>query len=86
MAEQNNEHEVRIRRIVAESLEMAPEELQEDARFIEAYGGDSMLAIEILAQIEREFGVEIPEENLPRMVNLRGVRSVLDDILAASVS
>jgi acyl carrier protein len=76
-----NDTETRLRTVVAKVLRVEPAELDETARFVEHYGLDSMASIEVLAQVEREFDLDIPEENLPRIVNLAGVRDVLAETL-----
>ncbi|WP_220449785.1 acyl carrier protein [Nonomuraea longispora] len=66
-----------IREIVAEVLELSPEEISESGDFIEEYGADSMSAIEILAGLDRHFDIEIPQEHLAQMRNLREVYAVV---------
>lgn len=72
----------RLRTVVGSVLDIPGTDLDDDLRFIENYGGDSMSAIEIMAQIEKEFSVEIAEETLPRMVTLTATRAVLLETLA----
>jgi acyl carrier protein len=67
----------RLRDIVVDVLELEPEELTETSLFIEDHGADSLLAIEILARIEQEFTVSIPQEKLGEMTNLAGVCTVV---------
>jgi acyl carrier protein len=62
-----------LREIVAEVLELEPDEITDGADFVEEYGADSLRAIEILARIEKRYRVEIPQSELPRMQNLRAV-------------
>lgn len=66
-----------IREIVTEVLEIEPEELGDTDLFIEDHGADSLRAIEILARLEKKYRVEIPQSELPKMVNLTAVYSVL---------
>jgi acyl carrier protein len=66
-----------IREIVTEVLEIEPEELGDTDSFIEDHGADSLRAIEILARLEKKYRVEIPQSELPKMVNLTAVYSVL---------
>jgi len=66
-----------IREIVTEVLEIEPEELGDTDLFIEDHGADSLRAIEILARLEKRYRVEIPQSELPKMVNLIAVYSVL---------
>ncbi|MEU4744022.1 acyl carrier protein [Actinosynnema sp. NPDC023658] len=66
-----------LREIVAEVLEIEPEEITETSDFAEEHEADSLRAIEILARIEKKYKVSIPQAELPNMVNLRAVYTVL---------
>ncbi|MER0247176.1 acyl carrier protein [Streptomyces sp. 796.1] len=66
-----------IREIVAEVLELEPEEITETSHFIEEHEADSLRAIEILARLEKKYKVEIPQSELPKMINLTEVYNVL---------
>jgi acyl carrier protein len=66
-----------LREIVAEVLEMEPSEVSDTADFVEEYSADSLRAIEILARIEKRFGIEIPQNALAEMRNLEGVRAIV---------
>jgi acyl carrier protein len=68
-----------IRTIVSEILEIDPDVMTETSRFKEDHDADSLRAIEILASLEREFKVEIPQQELARMVNLAGVYEVVNE-------
>ena len=60
-----------IRAIIAEVLEKDPSSITPDARFFEDLGVDSMMALEIMAAIEKKYKITIPEEKLPLMSNLK---------------
>ncbi|MDJ0346540.1 acyl carrier protein [Streptomyces sp. H10-C2] len=66
-----------IREIVAEVLELEPEEIADAGLFVEEYEADSLRAIEILARLEKKYKVEIPQSELPKMVNLTEVYNIL---------
>jgi len=66
-----------LREIVAEVLELEPEEVTDTGGFIEDYEADSLRAIEILARIEKKYKIEIPQSQLPRMRNLKAVYEVV---------
>ena len=66
-----------IKEIVCEILEIEPEEMTDVSLFKEDHDADSLRAIEILASLEKEFKVEIPQDMLPRMTNLTNVWSVV---------
>ncbi|HCT80088.1 acyl carrier protein [Catelliglobosispora koreensis] len=60
-----------LREIIAEVLEIEPEELTDSGDFAEEYQADSLRAIEILARIDKHFKVEIPQSELPELRNLK---------------
>lgn len=59
-----------IREIIAEILERGPSEITSDAKFVEDLGMDSMMALEILAAIEKRYRIKIPEQELPQITTL----------------
>jgi acyl carrier protein len=66
-----------LREMIAEVLEIEPEEITDTSLFVEDHEADSLRAIEILARIEKKYKVEIPQEKLADMVNLRAVCDTL---------
>ena len=66
-----------LREIVAEVLEIEPEELTETGDFIEDYQADSLRAIEILARLDKAYKVEIPQAELPELRTLKSVHDSL---------
>jgi acyl carrier protein len=73
----SQQHLEELREIVAEVLELEPEEVTEGADFVEEYEADSLRAIEILARIEKKYKVEIPQSELSEMRNLKAVYEVV---------
>lgn len=73
----------KIKDIVCAILEIEPDELTDTSLFKEEHDADSMAAIEILSQLERAFGVDIDQADLPRMVHLDGIVAVVADSVAA---
>ncbi len=65
--------EAELRSIVAEITEVEPEKISMEANFVEDLGMDSMMALEILASVEKKYKLKIPEENLMKMTNLKQV-------------
>jgi len=56
--------EKEIKKIVAEITEIEQEKITPEAKFIEDLGMDSMMALEILASLEKKYKIRIPEESL----------------------
>ncbi|MET0553040.1 MAG: acyl carrier protein [Vicinamibacteria bacterium] len=76
-------HDVQdVRSLVGEVLEIAPDQIEEDLDFVEAYGVDSLRVIELLAAVERKYRVVLPDEKVERLRTLRGVMDVVDEALA----
>ncbi len=74
--------EADIRALVAEILEEEPESIQASANFIKDLGMDSMMALEILAGIEKKYRIAIPEEMLPKFTDLNTTVSLVKDLLS----
>lgn len=66
-----------LRDLVADVLEIEPDELTEDGNFVDVYEVDSLLAIEMVAQIDSRYGTEISVQELARMTDLRSVQDVV---------
>ncbi|AQW46955.1 MULTISPECIES: acyl carrier protein [Streptomyces] len=77
MSEAREKHLDELREIVAEVLEVEPEEITETGSFVEEHEADSLRAIEILARIEKKYKIDIPQSELPRMENLKAVYDVV---------
>jgi acyl carrier protein len=73
-----------ITTIVAEIIEMEEDDLwnKREAHFVNELGVDSMLALEMLAVLEKKYKIAIPEENILDLTSLDStialVRSKLD--------
>jgi acyl carrier protein len=66
-----------LRAMVAEVLELEPDELSDSGDFMNDYEADSLRAIEILARIDKRYKVEIPQAELPELRNLKAVHDAL---------
>jgi acyl carrier protein len=67
----------KVRQIITEELELEPGELTESGHFIEDYDADSLSLITILARIEKELGLAVPQDEMPNMADLSGVYEVM---------
>ncbi len=56
-----------VRQIIAEQLMVDLEEVTDDASFVEDLGADSLDTVEMIMEIEDEFGIEIPDEDAEKM-------------------
>ncbi|WP_199434382.1 acyl carrier protein [Qaidamihabitans albus] len=72
-----------IKQLVCRVLEVEESQVGETDLFTDDLEADSMKLIELLAHLEIEFDVEIDEDEIERLVNLRGVYDVLSAALDA---
>lgn len=79
----DTDRQARIKEVVCDVLELEEDEVTGTSLFKEDHGADSLLAIEILAGLEKEFKVTIDQTELERMVNLDGVYAVIEESINA---
>jgi len=59
-----------VKNLIADIIEMDPTQIDPDAHLVEDLGMDSMMALEILAAIEKRYKLRIPEEELPKITTV----------------
>ena len=74
-----------IKNLVAEIIEKDPGEIKPDSRFVEDLGVDSMMALEILAGVEKKYKIAIPEEKLAEFKTLDSVVKIAKEHLNKNV-
>jgi len=60
----------KIKSIIAEQLGVKPEEVTDNAKFIDDLGADSLDTVELVMALEEEFGIEIPDEDAEKMTTV----------------
>jgi acyl carrier protein len=75
--ENNLKQELRI--IIAELIEM--DDFQDDEDFIVDLGLDSMMSIEIVAQIEQKYKIDISEEYMGEFQTLNDVERIVSHLI-----
>ena len=70
-----------LKKLIAEIVEIEPDKITPDANFVEDLGMDSMMALEILASVEKKYKLRIPEENLVKITNLNKIVELVDKLL-----
>jgi len=59
----NNGVEARVRKIIAEQFGVKPESLNRETSFMKDLMAESIDTVELIAALEEEFDVEIPDED-----------------------
>jgi acyl carrier protein len=57
----------KVTEIIVEQLGVKPEEVTEEASFVDDLGADSLDTVELVMAFEEEFGVEIPDEDAEKI-------------------
>ncbi|MED0659952.1 acyl carrier protein [Bacillus smithii] len=68
-----------LRNIVSEIIE--DNDFEDDAKFIEELGIDSMMIIEILVRLEKKFKVTIPESYIPQFTDVNAMYNVVQELM-----
>lgn len=55
---------------IGEDMDIDSDKITDDAKFIEDMGFDSMALLEVLATMEKKFGVSIPESEFPNITTI----------------
>ncbi len=74
--------EQEIRKIVAEIVELEESDVTSEAQFVRDLGMDSMMALEVLASIEKKYKIVIPEDALPKFTDLKTTVSIVQGIIS----
>jgi len=59
--------DTRVKEIIVEQLGVAPEEVTNEASFINDLGADSLDTVELVMALEEEFDMEIPDEEAEKL-------------------
>jgi acyl carrier protein len=67
-----------IKNKVSEITEISEDKLTDEAKFVEDLGVDSMMALEIVASVEKKYKVTIAEEDIPKIKSLKDIYKLLE--------
>lgn len=59
--------EQRVKEIIIEQLGVDPEQVTNEASFVDDLGADSLDTVELVMALEEEFGLEIPDEDAEKI-------------------
>jgi acyl carrier protein len=73
----------KVKKIVAEQLEVDPANVQLKSTFVEDLAADSLDIVELLMALEEEFGIEIPDEEAEKIDTVQAAVDFIDNSTAA---
>ena len=77
---QNLEKELRL--LVAEIVEVDEKEIVPESDFVEDLGMDSMMALEIMAAMEKKYKIQIPEDKLGKIRNFKDTLKLVKEYIS----
>ena len=73
----SQEIESKVIKIIAEKLGIDESEVKPEASFIDDLGADSLDIVELVMELEEEYGIEIPDEDAEK---IKTVQDAIDYI------
>jgi acyl carrier protein len=63
----------RVRKLLAESFQISPEEISQDLKFGDIPEWDSLGHMEVMMRLEEQFGMEVSTEGIAELVSVQAI-------------
>ena len=63
----------KVKTVIVEQLGIDEASVRMDSSFLDALGADSLDIVEFIMALEEEFGIEIPDEDVEKIVTVKDV-------------
>ena len=70
----------KIKKIIVDQLGVDPEKVTPDASFVDDLGADSLDLVELVMSLEEDYGIEIPDEDVEKIVTVNDIVEYLQKI------
>ncbi len=68
-----------IQAVIADQLNVDAAQVTLEAEFVKDLGADSLDVVELIMALEEKFGIEIPDEQAEKIVNVGDVVKYIED-------
>ncbi|TLG77062.1 acyl carrier protein [Culicoidibacter larvae] len=68
----------KVKAILVDQLGVDPEEVTMDSKIQDDLGADSLSVMQVVMDVEAEFGIEVPEEELLKIVTVGDIVNKID--------
>ncbi len=69
-----------VKEVVVEQLNVSPDEVKEDSKFVEDLGADSLDVVELVMALEEKFEIEIPDEDAEKITTVQDAIQFIENI------
>ncbi len=70
----------KIQQMLAEALNLPLDKVAPDAKIVDDLGADSLDVVELLSQLEDEYGITIPDEEVETLVTVADVAAEVEKL------
>ena len=74
----------KVKELIVKQLAVAPDQVTDDARFVEDLNADSLDIVELIMALEEEFGSEIPDEDAENLKTVGDAIKYIESKAAAA--
>ena len=71
--------EQKVKDIIVDQLNVTPDQVNTDAKFIDDLGADSLDTVELVMAFEEEFDVEVPDEEAEKLQSVADVVAYIEN-------
>jgi len=68
-----------VKEVVVEQLNVSPDEIKEDSKFVEDLGADSLDVVELVMALEEKFDIEIPDADAEKIATVGDAIKYIED-------
>ena len=65
-----NEINEKVKKIIVDKLGVNADQVKPEAKFVDDLGADSLDTVELVMELEEQFGVEIPDEDAEKILTV----------------
>ncbi len=67
-----------VKAVVVEQLNVNPDEVKEESKFVEDLGADSLDVVELVMALEEKFDIEIPDTDAEKIITVKDAMSYIE--------
>jgi acyl carrier protein len=68
-----------VKDVVVEQLNVSPDEVKEESKFVEDLGADSLDVVELVMALEEKFDIEIPDDQAEKIATVSDAVKFIED-------